>query len=34
MPQEDGIGHLTDDTIQGVIMVSGTWQWWMSWLFL
>jgi hypothetical protein len=26
MPQEDGIGHLTDDAIQGVIMVSGTWQ--------
>ncbi len=26
MPQEDGIGHLTDDTIQGVIMVSGTWR--------
>jgi hypothetical protein len=27
IPQEDGIGHLTNDTIQGVIMVSGTWQW-------
>ncbi len=24
MPQENGIGHLTDDTIQGVIMVNGT----------
>jgi hypothetical protein len=27
MPQENGIGHLIDDAIQGVIMVSGTWQW-------
>ncbi len=24
MPQENGIGHLTDDTIHGVIMVSET----------
>jgi hypothetical protein len=24
MPQEDGTGHLTDDAIQGFIMVSGT----------
>jgi hypothetical protein len=24
-PQEDGIGHLTNDAIQAIIMVSGTW---------